>query len=113
MKEADERGYVLGSIDTHRCDMYLLVDVERKSQNEDRFSQLNLVGGNKRSSRRKDLQVFAPIDVTYVWKQLFIGGADPLFALDAELRAESRVHKNVSPVGVLDPDARGQVAHHE
>src|SRR5713101_7084669 len=104
MKEANQGRYVLRSIDAHRCDMRLIFDVQRKSQNENRFPLLDLVRGNQRRSSRQDLQIFAPIDVTDVREQLFIGGSDPLFAIDGELRAKSRVHEDVTPVGILYPD---------
>src|SRR4029077_13014370 len=113
MKEANQGRYVLASIDAHSGDMDLIVDVQRKSQNENRFSLLDLVGGNQRSSGRQDLQVFAPIDVADVGKQLLIRGSEPLFAIDTQFRGKSRVHEDVSTVGVPYPDARGQVAHHE
>src|SRR5258708_17776470 len=54
VKEANQGRYVLGSIDAHRGDMDLIVDVQRKSQNENRFSLLDLVGGNQGGASCQD-----------------------------------------------------------
>src|SRR6266404_106298 len=109
MKKSNQGRYMLGSIDAHRGDMDLIVDVQRKSQNENRFSLLDLVGGNQGGASCQDLKVFAPIDVADVGKQLFICRSEPLFAVDTQFRGKSRVDEDVSSVGVFYPHARGQV----
>ncbi|MGO9452728.1 MAG: hypothetical protein ACLQDV_17050 [Candidatus Binataceae bacterium] len=113
MKEADQGSYMLRGLDADSGDVRVTVQIQRKSYNEKRLSFRVLIGSNQRISADQDLEVLAPIYVTDTWKQFLIPRADPVSAFDAEIRTQTRIDENVSPLTVLYPDARRDIVHHQ